>query len=315
MTEVHPDRAARTLAEREFLLEAGRPWLGQAPGTGSADARLDLKILRSMAEQVLAERGTAAARARLAGLDTPDLLAGTVQDGTARGLAVAYEEAISLCAPARTPPAANSDPRVVTGPALRRIKDLLVASGGARMRFSRKRGLLFVDRTRELNLEDCVAFEDQRDQGTLDAFSPVPGERPRLYSPAFLTPVRFEQGDAFDRLDLAGTLGSGDRSHPCALALIGHKHEPVLRVRIAIDNRLDDHRLRIRFWRFPDPPGIHCATTPPLVRIDHGDRWFWTTTLLRACGRLQVGDALVAVPSAQCKCRVEHEFLLGPVAP
>lgn len=312
MTRPHPDRAARTLAERAAMLAAGGPFAPSDPGPGSADARLDLKTLRIHTERALAERGTDAARARLAGLDTPDLLAGTVQDGTARGLAVAYEEALSLCTPAPPGPAPEDpEARIVIGPALRKIKDLLVASGGARARFSRKRGLHFVDRARDLNLEDCLAFEDQRDLGTLDGFVAAPDERPRLYSPAFLTPVRFEQSPRGDALRLEGTLGRGPWSHGCRLELHGRPDESALRMRVAIHNRHDDHRLRIRFWRFPDPPGLTCATTPPLVRIDHGDRWFWTTSVVRACGRLVVGDALVDVPDAQCKGWITHEFLLG----
>ena len=54
-----------------------------APGPDSADARMDLKLLAHRTRKALAERWTAEAEARLAGLSSPDLWAGTVQDGTA----------------------------------------------------------------------------------------------------------------------------------------------------------------------------------------------------------------------------------------
>jgi hypothetical protein len=308
----HPDRVARTLAERERLLAERPAGPFQQPGPGSADARLDLKLLRHAAEQALAARGTDAARARLAGLDGADLRAGTVQDGTARGLAVAYEEAISLCRPAPPPlpPAGDADARVAIGAELRRRKDLLVASGGSRIRFSRKRGVHFIGRDQGLNLEDCIWFEDRRDAGTLDAFAAVPDERPRLFRPAFLTPTLYSETKAETELRLEGTLGRGDWSQRCRITCVGRRDEPRVRLRVAVDNRLDDHRLRIRFWNFPPPAREVSATVPALERIEVGGRWFWATTLVRACGRLSVGDSLVPVPSAQCHGWIEHEFEL-----
>src|SRR5262249_46567155 len=152
----HPDRCAATLADVDAARgrQGGGPFA--APGAGARDSRIDLKLLVWRALSAI-ER-SAAARARLRDFDRarrPDLWAGTVRDGVARGFAVALEEAISLAAGARAADGrAAVDPAAVqtfAGKELRKKKDLLVSSGGARVRFSRKEGLLFVDRAAGVN--------------------------------------------------------------------------------------------------------------------------------------------------------------------
>lgn len=309
----HPDRLASTLAARALLPPQACEGPFQRPEPGSADARVDLKLFAWRVQQALRERGTEPARARLAELDGEDLRAGTVQDGTARGLFVAYEEALSLCAPAPPPPA-EPDPQL--GPAerkqLRRRRDFLVASGAARVRFMRRDGVLLVDRAHDLHLEDCIAFEDRTDEGTLDGFAPRPGERPRLFSPRFLQPVRHEQDGARDLLVLEGRLGVRARGYPCRLRFEGRKDESAVRLTVAVENGQHDHRLRIRFRGFADAARIGREGTPgfEVVRTP-GGRTFVAATLVRACGRLRVGEALVPTPAAQCPGWIEHRFTLG----
>lgn len=309
----HPDRLAATLAQRAILPSAA--WEGpfQQPGLGSADARVDLKLAAFAAREAVATRGTEAARARLREVESgPDLAAGTVQDGTARGLLVAYEEAISLCAAAAAHDVAalDDDAQVFTGKELRRKKDILVASAGSRIRFSRKGGIHYVDRARNLNLEDCVRFEGRRDAGTLDGFTPHPGERARLFSPAFLKPVRLVQGTAGDRLELEGRLGRRPHGFPCRIVVEGRKDEASLRFTIAVQNVHDDHRLRIRLLGFPDFDTIGHRGTPAWEIVQHEGRRFVAATLVRACGRLLVEDRVVAVPGAQCHGWITHELRL-----
>lgn len=309
-----PARLAATLAQcvaAEPALPTTPPFA--PPGAGSADARVDLKLLAARLHAALATRGTAAARARLAGLDAPDLRAGTVPDGVARGLLVAYEEALSLCAPE---PAAAPDPfadpltEVATGKELRKRREHLIASGGSRVRFSRKSGVHLIDRDAELNVEHCVAFEDRRDAGTLDGFVAVESERPRLFSPSFLQAARAEHGKAGDRLTLRGRLGRTPHGFPCELVIEGHKSEPRVSLRLRIENRHDDHRLRIRFVGLPAHV-VHTEGAPEPEEVAVGHRRFLAYTLVRACGRLQVGDAIVAVPGAQVHGWIEHRFWLG----
>jgi hypothetical protein len=316
----HPDRLAKNLAHRKLLLEQGVPKAVVLPGPGSADARMDLKLLAHSTRQAIDERWSAEAEARLAGLSTPDLWAGTVQDGTARGFKVALEEALSLCAPA--PPAdldvdvdADVDADILEGKDLARRRDILVASGGARIRFGRKTGVLFVDRKREIHQEDCIRFEDQPDLGSLDGFLPKPGQRPRLFSPAFLKPTRLLQSRTRDELQLTGRLGRRHHGYACALRFVGHKHEPGIRLTVTIDNQHQDHRLRIRFLGFPQPEYLGLSTDsptfPPWEKVHAQGRTFVAATLVRACGRLEVGDDCVMVPEAQCLCRITHEFAIG----
>ncbi|HLU38144.1 MAG TPA: hypothetical protein VK081_02090, partial [Planctomycetota bacterium] len=249
---------------------------------------------------------------RLEGLDTPDLLAGTVQDGTARGLALAYEEALSLCRPAAPEADPLADPltKVFEGRELRRQREHTIESGGAKVRFSRKGGITLIDRASELMVEHCVAFEDRTDEGTLDGFVPREGERPRLFSPAFLQPVQALHGAAGDRLVLRGRLGRGPRGFPCEIVLEGRRAERTVRMTVRIENRLADHRLRIRFLSVPRAL-IAAEGTPGFEEVLAGHRRFVAATLVRACGKLLVGDEVVAVPGAQVQGWIEHRFRLG----
>lgn len=312
----HPDRLAANLAHRKLLLEQGVPKEVMLPGPGSADARMDLKLLARRARQALEERWTAEAEARLAGLSTPDLCAGTVQDGTARGFKVALEEALSLCAlaiPRDTD--ADVDADILEGKDLARRRDILVASGGARIRFGRKTGILFVDRKRNIHQDNCICFEDQTDIGSLDGFLPKPGQRPRLFSPAFLRPTRLLRSRTADELLLAGRLGRRRHGYSCVLRFVGRKHEPGIRLTVTIHNQHPDHRLRIRFLGFPQPEYLGLSTDSPTLplweKVHAQGRTFLAATLVRACGRLEVGNDYVLVPEAQCLCRITHEFAIG----
>ena len=95
------------------------------------------------------------------------------------------------------------------------------------------------------------------------------------------------------------------------MTLEGRKDERCLRLTVAIENRHPDHRLRIRFLGFPDLPYIvhHCTNVWEAVR-ERG-RGFLSASLVRACGKLLVGDDVVAVPTSQCLGWIEHKFTLG----
>lgn len=304
-----PARAAPNLALRQALTAPG-PFA--APAAGSADARVDLKLAAWRVQDALAARGTAAARQRLAGLDAPDLLAGTVQDGTARGLLVAYEEALALCGP----PAPESDPfgdpmtRVLEGKPLRKQREHLIESGGARVRFARKCGVHLIDRAAGVNVEHCIGFEDRSDLGTLDEFVAKEGERPRLFSAAFLQPAQALHCAAGDRLLLRGRLGRTPHGYPCEMVIESRRSEGTVRVAVRVENRHPDHRLRIRFLSVPAQL-ITSAGTPGFEEVVVGHRRFVAATLVRACGRLRVGTQIVPVPGAQVFGWIEHHFRLG----
>jgi hypothetical protein len=284
----------------------------QAPGPGSDDARVDLKLLAFETKDALQHHGTPEAEARLAELSGADLWAGTIQDGTARGFKVALEEALSLCAPPTPRPAEEfPESTVYVGKELRRKRDLLVASGGARIRFSRKGGFLLVDRHHDVHVVNCLAFEDRTDTGTLDGFIPREGERPRIFHPGFLEAVHFEQGPARDMLVLEGRLGRRARGYPCRIRIEGRKDEPRVLFSVAIENRHHDHRIRIRFVGLPESARIESRGTPGWEHIQHAGGHFRAATLIRACGRLPVGDRVVPVPEAQCLGWIEHHFVLG----
>lgn len=288
----------------------------QPPGRGSADCRIDLKLLQWRA--LRAAGRSAAARRRLDAFDPmlrPDLWAGTVQDGVARGFAAALEEAVAL-APADPDdawPTTPDDPLRVQrfeGKELRKKKDLLVESGGAKIRFSRKEGVLFVDRQAGVNSANCLRFEARADRGTLDAFVGDEGERPRLFSAQFLQPVRYIAGAGHCELLLRGRLGRTAAGFDCEALFVGCESEPFVRMRVRIDNRHDDHRLRARFLGVPSTLIHHrCADVHEEAQNDAGG--FVAFTLVRACGTLLVNGAPVAVPAAQCRGLVEHEFRLG----
>ncbi|MGE3171518.1 MAG: hypothetical protein AB7O97_02755 [Planctomycetota bacterium] len=308
----HPDRRAATLAGTAApakILAGGH----LPPGRGAGDCRIDLKLLQWRALRAVSR--SAAARARLEAYDPmlrPDLWAGTVQDGVARGFAVALEEAIALAPPepAPPPPPDAAVLQVFTGKELRKKRDLLVDSAGARVRFSRKGGLLLVDRAAEVHSENCLRFEARADLGTLDAFAPDDGERPRLFSAQFLQPVRYATGAGYSELELRGRLGRTARGFDCTVRLIGRPQESRVQLDIHVDNRHRDHRLRARFLGVPTALIEHrCTDVHELVENDRGG--FCAFTLVRACGRLRVEGELVETPAAQCQGAIEHTFLLG----
>lgn len=309
----HPDRSAATLAD---LLAADRlPAAGAfaPPGAGSADCRIDLKLLQWRAEAAAA--ASARARAHLAALPRdrhPDLWAGTVRDGTARGFAVRLEEAIAMAdlPPSPAPLATRAGARTTTGKELRRRKDLLVASGGARMRWSRREGLLFVDRDGGLHSANCVRFEARTDQGTLDGFAGAADERPRLYSAQFLQPrLLVEAGDATE-LTLAGRLGRGPVGWDVELVVSGDPADLAVGLRLRLDQRQTGWRLRVRFLGIPATAILHaCTPVTEVVANDAGG--FVAMTLVRAAGVLLVDGAPVAVPGGNCQGPIEHTFRLG----
>lgn len=305
----HPDREAATLALRAD--PAGRGSF-QIPGPGSADARIDLKLLAWSANHALTKRGTETAVRRLAGLTGADLWAGTIQDGAARGFMAALEEAISLCAPEE--PTADLDrdaDKVYRGKSLQRKRDILVASAGARVRYRRKTGILFVDRENGIHTDDCIRFEDRSDLGDLDGFVPLEGERARLFSPAFLKPVLLRQGEGRDVLVQEGLLGRSARGYACKMITEGRKHERCIRLTVRIENRRQDHRLRIRFLGFQDPGHIEHHCMPVWETVREKGRSFLAASLVRACGRLRVGNGTVETPGAQCLGWIDHGFTIG----
>ena len=304
----HPDRRARTLADTQPVQGGGFA----LPEAGARDCRIDLKILQWKALRACAQ--SARARERLRELDPqqrPDVWAGTVQDGLARGFAVALEEAISL-APQTTPPPAPDPMHIqhVTGKELRKRKDLLVKSGGARVRFSRKEGVLFVDRDADTNSPNCLRFEDRADRGSLDAFVAVENERARIFSAQFLQPLRYTTGKDFSELELSGRLGRGKNGFAVRMWIVGRDSESTVELRIEIDHRLRDHRLRARFLGVASTLIAHeCQDVREVVQAPAGG--FVAFTLVRAIGTLLVDGSPVAVDGAQCQGRITHTFRLG----
>lgn len=315
----HPDRVAATLANTGDVHEARGVGPFAAPAAGAFDSRIDLKLLLWQAHA--AATRSSRAHAWLERLDLarrPDLRAGTVQDGVARGLAALLEEVISLAPPAPTAPPADPDAdpvhtRVWSGRELRKKKDLLVASGGPRVRFSRREGLLYVDRDHELNSGNCLRFEARRDLGTLDGFVADDGERPRLYSAQFLQAQRYLESPTGNELELAGRLGRGPIGWPCRLLLRGRPDESSLQVELRLDNRLCGWRLRARWLGVP-PAAVHheCMPVTELVQNDAGG--FVAVTLLRACDVLLVDGQRVPVPGAACRGEIVHRFRLGVIS-
>ncbi len=310
----HPDRVAATLANLADT-RAARPGAEFAvPGAGARDCRIDQKLLQWRALRAAARSERAAAR--LASFPErlhPDLWAGTVHDGVARGFAAALEEAVAL-APAEPPAPAVSGDATRTqrfeGKELRKKKDLLVASGGARVRFTRKEGLLFVDREGGVHSANCLRFEARNDAGTLDGFRADDGERPRLFSAQFLQPQRYVQAPGASELVLRGRLGRGPVGWPCELVLTAFEAEPCVRLVLRLDHRQSGWRLRARFLGVPAAAIAHeCTDVRELVHGDAGG--FVAFTLVRACGTLLVDGAPVEVPAAQCHGPIEHRFRLG----
>ena len=318
-TTSHPDRLAATLANLSEAHAArpasAGPW--RPPGPGAADCRIDLKLLSWRAR--LAAADAAAARRHLAAFperEHPDLWAGTVRDGVARGFAVRLEEAIAL-APARAPlrrvcAEAPAD-EVLTRAELRRKKDLLVASGGPRARFSRRGGVLLVDRARDLHSENCLWFEARRDLGTLDGFAAAPDERPRLFSAQFLRPERYVTGPDGSELQLVGRLGRGPIGWPCRVTLTGLADADALRLEIDLATVVPGWRLRVRFLGIAAELLHHeCEPVREVVDNDHGG--FVTDTLVRSCSTLLVDGAAVDVPGAADPGPLSHAFSIGKAA-
>ena len=308
----HPDRAAATLANiaDERARRGNGPF--DAPGAGALDCRIDGKLLQWRALAAAARGERAAARlAAFAAAEHPDLWAGTVQDGVARGFAVALEETIALAPPEPAPPTLDlAEATLVEGRELKKRKDLLVKSGGARVRFSRKEGLLFVDRDDGAHSANCMRFEARRDTGTLDAFTPDDTERPRLWSAQFLAPRRYTTARGAAQLVLAGRLGRGPVGWPCEVTLTGHDAEPFVHLEVRIDGGVADHRLRVLFLGMSPAAIAHdCTPVREIVQNDAGG--FVAFTLLRACGTLLVDGERTAVPDAQCRRPIVHRFRLG----
>ena len=309
----HPDRAAATLAHLDAAFAARAGDAFQLPGPGAADCRIDLKLLQWRALAV-AERA-AAARAHLAAFPCdrhPDLWAGTVQDATARGFAVRLEEAIALAptTPAMLPITAAPGAQVTTGKELRKRKDLLIASAGARVRFTRKEGLLFVDREGGLHANNCLRFEAREDTGTLDGFVPMADRRARLFSAQFLQPQRYVEAGDRRELMLAGRIGRGPIGWPCRLVLRGEPTQTSVQLTLQIDQRLPGWRLRARFLGLPLAAIRHeCTPVHEVVANDAGG--FVAFTLVRAATTLDVDGLPVPTPGAACLGPIEHTFWLG----
>lgn len=305
----HPDRAAATLAQ--VPTGAAADPAAAAPGAGAADCRIDLKMLQWQALQAMAR--CPASRDHLAPYAAerhPDLWAGTVRDGVARGFAAKLEEAIALAGPLPAERTPSPDAPAVVGKDLRRRKDLLVRSAGARVRFSRKEGVLFVDRDDGLHAANCLRFEARADHGTLDGFVGAPDERARLFSAQFLQPARYVDGGDVQQLTLAGRIGRGPVGWGCVATLTGCADEPFVRLELRIDNRLVGWRLRARFLGLPPTAIVHeCAPVREVVANDAGG--FVAFTLVRAVDRLAVADGFAATPAAACRGELTHRFRLG----
>src|SRR5262249_48786923 len=154
----HPDRLAETLALIPRLRERAGPGPFAGPGAGSADARIDLKLLLWRTLGALHARGTRAAHARFAALDGEHLLAGTGRGGVGGGARVAGGGAISWGEPQGEGGPPSPQERLPERE-LRKTRDVAVASGSARVRWTRKAGILLVDRERGVHAERCIAFE------------------------------------------------------------------------------------------------------------------------------------------------------------
>jgi len=313
----HPDRAATTLATVDSVRAAGSGAGFATPEAGSRDCRIDLKLLAWKAQRACEQ--SAAARDRLAAFDPtehPDLWAGTVRDGTARGFCVALEEAIAL-APANDEEAAagprQQDPapdQVFEGRQLRGKKDIMVASGGARVSFTRREGLLYKDRENGIHSTNCLRFEARADRGTLDAFAGDDATRPRLFSAQFLRPVHYVTAPGYAELRLAGRLGRSAIGWDTEIRITGRETEPTLRLEIRLGNTMNDWRLRARFLGIPSSQITHeCADVREVVANSAGG--LTAFTLVRACGRLLVDGEPVAVPAAQCHGTIVHHFRIG----
>jgi hypothetical protein len=308
----HPDRVARTLAELPAA-SAARGGEFAPPGVGARDCRIDLKLLQWRALAAMAQSEKARAHLAPWPLAThPDLWAGAVQDGTARGFAVRLEEAIALALPTPTSPTPTLPPtaaRPVTGKDLRKRKDLLIQSGGARVRFSRKEGLLFVDRDGGQHSRNCLWFEARTCLGTLDEFAPA-DERPRLFSAQFLAAQSFTEAATSRELVLAGRLGRGPVGFPITIVVRGDDAERCIQLRLLLEPRQPGWRLRARFLGLPRT-AIRHECTPVDEVVANAAGGFVAFTLVRANARLRVDDGILDVPGAAMPGPLEHVFWLG----
>ena len=125
-----------------------------------------------------------------------------------------------------------------------------------------------------------------------------------------MTSSRTEHYDC-DLLVLAGRLGRRADGYPCTIRIEGRKDEGCIRIAVAVENRQHDHRLRIRFRGLPPGIAIQSEGTPAWEQVHAAGKHFVAATLVRACGRLRVGNTLIPVPDAQCVGTVEHRFILG----
>lgn len=306
----HPDRAAVTLANLPESA-AARPSSGfHLPGVGAGDCRIDLKLLqwRALAAAARSER----ARQHLATFGAtahPELWAGTVQDGVARGFAARLEEAIALAPPLPTI-APLDGVRITEGKQLRKRKDVLVASGGSRVRFTRKEGLLFVEREGGLHANNCLRFEARGDHGTLDGFVGATDERARLFSAQFLQPKRYVEATNGSELTLAGRIGRGPIGWNCELTFAARAEWSTVQMTLRLDQRVSGWRLRARFLGLPLAAITHqCTPVHEVVANDAGG--FVAFTLVRACPTLLIDGAPIAVPGALCRGELVHTFQLG----
>lgn len=317
----HPDRLATTLATLADA-RASRPDLSGSPiGPGATDCRLELKLAQWKALRAASRSPAAAAHLAIYGQDAyPELWAGTVRDGVARGFMVHLEETCSLAGlpldssdqgQKNTP---DSKLTVFTGKDLRRKKDILIASAGCRVRFSRKGGLLFVDREQGINSENCLWFEGRRDSGTLDNFVGHDDERARLFSAQYLKPQRFVQGKHYSELELNGRLGRGTIGWPCRIIIVGSSESPSLHVTIELASIVPLWRLRSRWLGVPETLiHHHCMPVRELVTTAHGG--FVADTLSRSCATLLVDGEPVPTPDAAKQSAIKHTFSLGKTSP
>lgn len=317
----HPDRLATTLATLAEA-RASRPDSAGSPiGPGAADCRVDLKLAQWQALRAADQSPAAAAHLATYGKDAyPELWAGTVRDGVARGFMVHLEETCSLAglsgdnSDQSSKTAIESKLTVFTGKELRRKKDILIASAGCRVRFSRKGGLLFVDREQDINSENCLWFEGRRDSGTLDNFVGADDERARLFSAQFLKPQRFVQGKHYSELELNGRLGRGAIGWPCRIVIVGSSESPSLRVTIELASTVPLWRLRTRWLGVPETlVHHHCMPVRELVTTEHGG--FIADTLSRPCATLLVDGQPVPTPDAASPRAIKHTFSLGKTLP
>jgi hypothetical protein len=307
----HPDRLATTLADCAVPPPPG-PFA--PPGPEARDARIDLKLLVARFHAAAARSPAAAAHlADFPAAAHPDLWAGTVTDLVARAFAVRLEEAVALGGPEPSPELPPFDPlrdQQFTGRELRKKKDLLVASATARVRFSRKEGLLCVARDEAVHVANCLWFDARTDRGSLDQFVPDPAERPRLFSAQFLQPRAYQVGGETTRLWLAGHLGRGPLGWPCELEITASRQQPGVRLRFAFEHRHPGWRLRARFRGLPQELLRHHCTdvAVPVAREAGG---FVAYTLVRSVGQLASGPRVDNVPGAHCLGHLEHHFTFG----